>query len=265
MIDFLGIGAQKAGTSWLIFNLKKHPQVWTPFIKELHYFDVKFLDTSVKPRLDRMARRVDTILARPNRKASHISYLQKIIQKDYCFTEDWYRHIFSRSPKAKIKGEFTPYYCSLPLNGIEYVRQLAPDVKLIYMIRDPVDRAKSSLRMILENGSKKPMEQIVRDPSFILRGDYSRNIQAWESVFDKSQILYIPFGKVKSQPEQIIREVEDFLGLSRFDSYPSLTQPIHITSKREIDNEIIDIVKEYSEPQYSFLLDRFGQEFVGNI
>ena len=37
--DFLGIGAQKAGTTWLALNLGVHPQVWLPPIKELHYFD----------------------------------------------------------------------------------------------------------------------------------------------------------------------------------------------------------------------------------
>ncbi len=133
------------------------------------------------------------------------------------------------------------------------------------MIRDPVDRTESSLRMMLEHGSKKSTDQIVREPSFQLRGDYRRNIRAWESVFDRSQILYIPFGKVKSQPEVILREVEDFLGLSRFDGYPSLSQPIHVSYKQELDNRTIDAAREYSEPQYSFLLERFGEEFVANI
>ena len=37
--DFLGIGAQKAGTSWLHKNLRCHPQIYMPKTKELHYFD----------------------------------------------------------------------------------------------------------------------------------------------------------------------------------------------------------------------------------
>jgi hypothetical protein len=265
MIDFLGIGAQKAGTSWLMFNLRNHPQVWTPFMKELHYFDVKFLDTSARYRLDKMTKKVDSILAGANRKTSRIEYLQKIVQKDYCFTDDWYRHIFSRSPPGKLKGEFTPYYSCLPKKGIEYIRQLAPAVKLIYMIRDPVDRAKSSLRMILENGSTHPADQIVGDPSFQIRGDYRQNIPAWETVFDQSQILYIPFGKVKSHPEQIMREVEKFLGLPIFNNYPSLAQPKHVSSKQALDTAAVEMARAYSEPQYAFLQERFGEEFVANI
>ena len=39
--DFLGIGAQKAGTTWLGRNLQAHPEVWMPRVKEVHYFDEK--------------------------------------------------------------------------------------------------------------------------------------------------------------------------------------------------------------------------------
>ena len=38
---FIGIGAQKAGTTWLYRNLQEHPEVWLPPEKELHYFDEK--------------------------------------------------------------------------------------------------------------------------------------------------------------------------------------------------------------------------------
>ena len=40
--DFLGIGAQKAGTTWLWENLRRHPEIFVPDKKELHYFDNKF-------------------------------------------------------------------------------------------------------------------------------------------------------------------------------------------------------------------------------
>jgi hypothetical protein len=39
--DFLIVGAQRAGTSWTNRHLRRHPQIWTPPIKELHYFDVQ--------------------------------------------------------------------------------------------------------------------------------------------------------------------------------------------------------------------------------
>ena len=42
--DFIGIGAQKAGTTWLDRNLRAHPQIWMPERKELHYFDRRIAD-----------------------------------------------------------------------------------------------------------------------------------------------------------------------------------------------------------------------------
>lgn len=43
MFDFLGIGAQKAGTTWLYAQLKQHPDVWMPMVKELHFFSFRSL------------------------------------------------------------------------------------------------------------------------------------------------------------------------------------------------------------------------------
>jgi hypothetical protein len=48
--DFLIIGAQKAGTTWLHRNIQTHPQIWMPKEKELHYFDEKLgAKTSLGP------------------------------------------------------------------------------------------------------------------------------------------------------------------------------------------------------------------------
>jgi len=265
VIDFLGIGAQKAGTSWLWFNLKHHPEIWTPFLKEVHYFDVKYLDFPAEERLMHIKEKVASILSRKNPNPKRARYLKKVVQEDYCFTEDWYRHIFSRSPSDKTKGEFTPYYSCLPDDGIRYVKKLAPKVKLIFLIRDPVARAISSLGLRLDRGLQEPEHQIVSDPSFQLRGDYRRNINAWESVFDQNRILYIPFGRVKSQPGKVMRDVEDFLGLSQFDEYPNLMKPRHVSSRATVDDRAAEIIAKFSEAQYSFLRDRFGDEFVAEI
>ena len=46
--DFIGIGAQKAGTTWLSHNLQRHPEIWMPGIKELHYFNER-INGSIEP------------------------------------------------------------------------------------------------------------------------------------------------------------------------------------------------------------------------
>ena len=141
-----------------------------PFMKELHCFDVRFLGSSKEDRLKRMRTRIAPILDTRNPRPKWVKYLQKILDEDFAFTDEWYRHIFSRAPDGAVTGEFTPYYGCLPPDGIEYVRNLAPDVKRILMIRDPVSRAVSSLRMVLGRAPQRQEVEIVSSRSFRLRG-----------------------------------------------------------------------------------------------
>jgi len=273
MIDFLGIGAQKSGTTWLVKNIKEHPAVWTPHrIKELHYFDVLYLGYGRQSQLNRIRRKMEALI---NRSAwgkvipdEEYDYFRKIYDPDLVFTDEWYEHIFSRAD-GKVKGEFTPAYCAIGDRGVAHVRKIMPDVKLIYMVRDPYDRAMSSLRMLLERDrARKPtMEQLVEKPIFKKKGDYARNILAWEKAFGSAQILYIPFGRVKSDPAGVMRDVEAYLGLDRFDHYPVINKKVNATGKKkiEIPEKIDRKIRQMTAPQYPYLVERFGEAFVSLI
>ncbi len=271
MIDFLCIGAQKAGTTWLIANLKKHPRIWTPpFVKELHYFDSVYLDYGKARVLKIYQKRGRTMLEKnPDRK----EYFERVLNPDFAFTDDWYQHIFSIAPKNKIKGECTPLYSAIGEAGAEHVKRLLPDVKLIYIIRDPLARALSSFRMQRDNRAKLEKDttgdlmSLVTKKLFRKRGDYATNIPAWEKHFDPRQILYIPFGAVKANPTGVMRDVEAHLGLPKFDKYPKLTQAVNQTRNAgtTIDEAIVTKIKSMVEPQYAYLTDRFGPDFLKQI
>lgn len=273
MIDFLGIGAQKCGTTWLMNNLKQHPDIWTPLrMKEVHYFDVLYLGFDRKTRLKIMRRKYKKIIRKEKRNKTLTRekrlYLARVYDPGFAFTDEWYRHIFSFAD-GKIKGEITPLYCALHQRGISHVKRLMPDVKLIYMIRDPYDRAMSSLRMHLDRGDDKhrSMEELVDDPMFLARGDYAKNIPAWESAFHADQIHYIPFGRIKTDPVGTLRDVETYLGLEPLDDYRDIRDKVNATGKKKktvpetICNKIMDMVND----QYPFLEARFGEEFVTRI
>lgn len=105
--DFVGVGVQKAGTSWWFDLIADHPQVTAPAVKELHYFDHFF--------------------ARPFGPADVERYSRFFPRADGCIT-----------------GEWTPRYVhdvwSVPL-----LRRAAPDAKLLVLLRDPVERYRSGL------------------------------------------------------------------------------------------------------------------------
>jgi hypothetical protein len=264
-VDFLCIGAQKAGTTWLTANLKVHPKVWTPpFIKELHYFDAVHIGTSKERLLHRFLKRGTRMVENhPERR----EYFDKVMDPASAFTDAWYRHVFSLAPKRAKKGESTPLYCALNDDGVAHVKRLMPDVRLIYMVRDPFDRAMSSFRMemdIAETLEGAELAHVLDRKLFARRGDYAANIPRWERFFDPAQILYIPFGRLKTEPLAVMRDVERHLGLEEFANYPKLGRPVNTTLKegKNIGDDIIEQVRRMVEPQYPFLAERFGESFV---
>ena len=273
VIDFLGIGAQKSGTTWLMKNLRSHPGVWTPrLIKELHYFDVLYLGYGRESQLNRIRRKMETLINKSDwdnaLSDEKRPYFRRLYDPDIAFTDEWYEHIFSKK-KNSVKGEFTPAYCAIGGRGVAHVRRLMPDVKLIYMVRDPYERAMSSLRMILERGNvrKRTPAELVEQPVFVKKGDYAANIPVWEEAFDPAQIFYIPFGRVKSDPNGVLRDVETYLGLEHYDKYPVVTKKVNATGKKKITipPQVNERLRLMAEPQYSYLADRFGEAFLGSI
>jgi len=107
MLNFLGIGAQKCGTTWLYAMLSKHPDIAFPGGKEIHFWS----------------------------------------EDDYQERLAWYQNLFSGD--EQVKGEITPAYAFLDGGRIKEIYRLVPDLRLIYMIRNPVNRAWSNALMAL--------------------------------------------------------------------------------------------------------------------
>ena len=225
MIDFLCIGAQKSGTSWLYKNLGQHPNIWMPFIKEVHYFDTVYLDYDAEHHLKVIRGNIERLKNHPDFHEL-ADYYNKIQDPDHAFTEEWYEHIFSLAPPGKLKGEITPYYSSLTLDGIRHVRRLAPNAKIIYLIRDPIERAKSSLRMALGKNNKNQLD-ICKREDFLSRGDYRANIPRWISCYGKENILFLPFGQIKSNPDMLLKQIALFLDITQEYQFSDLSKSVH--------------------------------------
>jgi hypothetical protein len=177
--DFLGIGAQKSGTSWLHENLRHHPDAFVSPVKELHYFDSHFDE--------------------PLRN---------------------YSEIFKPAGN-RLKGEVTPAYSILPVERIKYIRAIMPDVRLIFLMRNPIERAWSHAVMILVTQAGKSYEQITPAEFYEhftsdanqLRGDYETIIDSWLSVFPAEQLLLGFFEEIIHQPVELLKAVCRHVGL----------------------------------------------------
>jgi hypothetical protein len=290
MVDFLGIGVQKGGTTWLYRNLICHPDIWFPFIKEVHFFDRRFLGADIGKRGRRRRDFASQPLVRKIRQRirklrdgrivsdfgieAEISYLRHLIDRNFFMTEEWYDFLFSPAPAGRKTGEITPYYCAIGEAGIAMLKARYPAARLIYLIRDPVDRALSCLRMVgrrldFDIGDPEDLARLasrcLKSQSFYQRGDFRSHIPLWDRHFG-DQVLYLPFGRIRSDPRGIFSEIEAFLGISRFDEYPLLGERVHASTQSEpISEEIRQRFAELNRDQYSYLESRFAPDFVGNL
>ena len=268
-VDFLGIGTQKAGTSWIVGNLKAHPSVWTPIVKEIHYFDVLYAGKSRRERLRLFDKRCRKAIARTRlrvpRSREQLAYYQAFRDPGIAFTDDWYRGLFGAAGVGQKAGEYTPSYCAIGRPGIEHLRRLAPGVRLIYVIRDPVARAVSSLSMMSGFPRAPAQPKIVASAEFRIRGDYAGNIPLWDEIFGE-QLLYLPFRQIADDPLGTLRRIERHIGVEPFDGYPMLGRKNNsFTGKVVIEEAAAAAIRRQAEPRYPFLAARFGEDFVRAI
>ncbi|MFX0073102.1 MAG: sulfotransferase domain-containing protein, partial [Candidatus Hermodarchaeota archaeon] len=104
--DFIGIGAMKAASEWILSCLDEHPEICVTSYKEINFFN------------------------KPYNYEKGLKYYYKF---------------FSHCPKDKIKGEFTPSYMLSPMSA-DLIYKTFPQVKLIVCLRNPAERAYSDYR-----------------------------------------------------------------------------------------------------------------------
>lgn len=180
--DFLCIGAMKSASTWLHENLRCHPDLHLPDVKEVYFFSVYFHSRSFSS----------------------------------------YSHLFSPG-KSKIKGEVTPdYYSNIPLSRIRLIHKLLPNLKLIFLMRNPIERAWSEAYMNLVAKPTKRMtqpnvEQFIeyfQSPKCRARSQYVEALDRWLSVFPKEQWLNLFTDDIAAQPRVVLTRIFEFLDVS---------------------------------------------------
>jgi len=274
--SFICIGAQKAGTSWLFVQFRKHPDIWMPPIKELHFFDHCYVEKNRKWTKNHIQAGVLNCLTyhltdRNNKNTkpdwSYVKYLVDMAAHQP-FTDAWYARCYNRAQaKIKICGDITPEYSTIPEEGIEHIKRLMPEVKIFYIIRDPVDRALSQIRMNIERRQMMPDESklllMCDEWDIDNRGDYMTYIPRWQKHFNEKKLLILPYGKIKIDGKIFIQQIENFIGVSNFDGYDFVTK-IHETKKISIPESVIEKLTVRYAPQREFIEKNFGQEFLLN-
>ncbi|WP_410218934.1 sulfotransferase family protein [Paracoccus sp. (in: a-proteobacteria)] len=268
----LCIGAQKAGTSWLAQMLGQHPQVWIPPFKEVQYFNHlhipghrrwiawHYRNKPQEIRDRHVARKVDL----PPELDEYLT----AVTSGKMFHNQWYKRVFAPAPAHAIPMDFTPEYSGLPDEGVQAVKDFLPKARVIYLIRHPVDRAISQLRMNLRREKRMP-ETVddwlaeVANPVLDERGDYATYLPRWQARYP--DMLVIPFGLIGTQPGAVMDAVEAHLGIGP-GLYANLTQKVFANPAGVMPPpEAVTALEARLAPQIDALRDMLGQDFVDRL
>jgi hypothetical protein len=266
----LCIGAQKSGTSWLHENLKWNAGAWLPPFKELHFLDHRFVPGHRRWIKGHVARglREATAKAEASGDTVEIAYL-KTLADPPLMTRNWYRRVFAPCSSDRVGIDVTPEYASIPAEGIAYTREiLGPELRLIYMIREPVERALSQMRMYIGRRKTIPetaedWDRILAEPDIFDRGNYASHIPRWEAGFPKNSFLYIPFGQIPRRPLSVLQEVEAFCGLPAA-QYPRARETVYHGQSVLFPEDVVERLREQLDSQVRFLEEKFGAGFLDN-
>jgi len=190
-INFIGIGAGRSGTTWIVNILSEHPQIFCPEIGKLNYF----------------------ANTRPFNKDSE--YDKRGIKG--------YLELFKECPEGNIKGEFSSYYIINPKVAF-IIKKHFPNVKIWACIREPVERAYSDW---LAFKQFKVKEKDSFDKAFFKeqtglypegdgyrhRGFYYKQLKPYFDLFPKENIKIILHEDILKDPGKVAKEFYEFLGV----------------------------------------------------
>lgn len=254
--DFLCIGTQKAGTSWLHHMLRGHSSFWVPPVKELQFFNNYFAPNSLpwagRSRLDRAKGLISYHIACEVVDWEVIRAAALIAQEDVNL--NWYHSIFDFAPSDRIKGEITPEYTLLKQEEIRVLAGLYPNLRIVFGMREPVSRAVSAIRMFLshegfnETHSPRDYEEraigMARYSDNIIRSAYRTVLERWASAFSADRIFCYDYDYISSEPMTVLSGLCRFFGVdcSEFRNNPCVR--IHPGTRLELSDNVVAVINE---------------------
>ncbi len=214
-IYFMGIGAQKAGTTWLHTLLNEHPNLYLPEQKELHFFNDKFAQGL-----------------------------------------NWYLGQFPMVTN-RLLGEITPAYSILGKYDVKLISELFPELKIIFTIRNPIDRLWSTVKMDIKRMANKEIDfskiptqslfKLMLNPIYLGKTDYLQQITNWNDFFPKEQLHIIIFDDIRYHPEKVANDLSEFLNISSSPLLKSnnLMTKVFKGGEEKIPEEIFEFLFEH--------------------
>lgn len=188
--DVVGIGVQKAGTTWWHSLIAGHPGFYDHpgFHKERHFFS-------------------------------------RYYARDFPAVDVSAYHGWFPRPAGRLTGEWTPDYLHQHWTP-ELLHQAAPDAKLLVLLRDPVERYRSGLAHYAEQGYR--VTPMIATDAFA-RGLYADALERYERLWGRDAILVLQYEACRDDPHAHLGETLRFLGLDDSWRPEGATAPVNRT------------------------------------
>jgi len=220
--DMLCIGAQRSGTTWLHAALQRHPGVWRCPIKEFHHFSWDGTDQAVGAFRQQQAVAILRSLADgATADATRAETIRMALRHGFPASHSWenYAGIFASAPHDTIACDFTPAYATLDDGAVAEIVRVMPDIRVIFIMRDPVTRAVSGgLHQLSRDGVARPTEsqllEACASTANVLRTDFIRTLDVWERHVRPDRLLLLFHDEIASDPDGVLARVCVFLGIA---------------------------------------------------
>jgi hypothetical protein len=280
----IGIGAQKAGTTWVFEQLARHPEVHLARPKELHYWDTirapfaeRYRTLAVARgraireagRLERLSWRLRAMLkpALRKRRAEILAY-ERLLTGDPFDHAGYTAYLAAGRRGQAVVGDITPRYAMLGAESFAEIAALHPDVRFLYLLRDPVDRLWSGVRhrhrglmkggRIDGAGLDRAFAAALSDPWHPDRrhSDYAATLAPLESVVPPERILCL-FFETMFEPGGLA-PLAAHLGIGPIDQRPEETVNAGVATTHRLSPGLRAEARTVLAPVYDAMEARFG-------
>jgi hypothetical protein len=250
--DFIIIGAMKSGTTSLYYNICQHQNVF-----EAAYDEIGFFDDNYELGLNWYRSMFPTIFQKYISKLKHQKFLT---------------------------GEDTPFYFWKE-DAVNRINKILPNVKLIIILRNPIDRAYSNytdrinqgkelssfeeviereINLIKKNGEKNSKSNqiidIIKEPAYLAKGIYVNQLELWIEKFPLNQFHILSTEEMAKNPDETLQKVFEFLEIPKENIKTPQKRKMKKYSPMNIKTResLIEFYKPYNEKLFEEINQRFG-------
>jgi len=251
--NFAIIGAQKSGTTSLYDFVTRHPNIASARKKEIHFFSSSLYGFGLMWYRSNFPTRIS-------------------------------RYYYKKNGKKLLVGEATPYYLFHPLVP-ERMKRVLPDIKLIAILRNPVDRTYSHYNFALRQNRESlsfeealdaegdrmggHRERIIQDPNFddfefkthsyLSRSIYVDQLSHWFKYYDRSRFLIVSSEDLAMDPQRILDQIFDFLGVPPYNVDD--LRDLNVYEYSNMSESTRKFLTDYFEPHNQRLFRLLGTSF----